>query len=1149
MADSFRKPEPLSFEGNVAENWRRFELELDIFMEAAHHDKDAKTKAYIMLNIPGREAIEKEKSFVYASAVRNTDGEVVTPAETKESMVVLKRKFKEICNPQGNVIMERHRFHVRNQRDGESIQSYVADLRILADTCEYGTMKDEFIRDKIVCGIQSDRVRKQLLKERALTLDKAVQICQLNELSEDYGKRLSKQDSDKHDINYLRNKKPLRNQSTIQSCKSCGGEHKAEKQACPAFRKECHGCGKLNHFKKVCYSEKSREVGKTKKGKQSRVNRKPKIDEIARDDSSDESSEDLFIIGTIEELNKVRDKKEILCSSKINGHEMKLKVDTGARCNVMSLKLFKVLRDGERINKSKSVELVAFGGHTFSTLGTVCLNCRINSKVYSLEFQIVDRPVASLLGLSDLLKMKLIKFNEYVHEVKSSGDYAQQVLNKHKDLFDNNLGELPAVYSMKVDNSVTPVIKPPRKIPVAMESSVKRELDNMVKKGVIVPVSEPTEWVSQMVATRKKNGTIRICLDPRDLNKALRRSHHPMRNVESVAARMAGATVFSTLDAKTGFWQLKLDEQSSILTTFSTPFGRYRYLRMPFGINTASEVYQRTIEQLFTGYPCEIIVDDILVWGRDDAEHDSNLEKVMQRAREINLKLSVGKCKFRLQSVSYVGHKFTKDGLKPDDEKIKAIKGMPAPDGPKALQRFLGLLNYLHKFIENFSEKTALLRQLLSNEVAWCWDVHHEEAFQKLKDEISNPPVLKFFDPARKVVLSVDASKSGLGAVCLQDGSPVAYASRVMTETETRYAQIEKELLAAVFACVKFHDFVYGSKVVIETDHKPLITIIKKPLHVAPARLQRMLLQLQKYDLEFVYKKGKDLFVADTLSRAYIDEKPDEDSNDDFEVMVVESISPTRMEELRKATSSDPIMQKLIQVIRSGWPTKHRGVSTALAPYFAVRDELVVENGIVMKSQRVVVPENLRQSYIKQLHRGHPGTEATKRRARDVVYWPTMSKDIDLVVNSCGACNSTKPHQTKEPMRSHPTAELPWTQVSADIFEWNNLKYLVVVDAYSGWFEIDTLSNMSSKTIIKKMKRHFVVHGIPELLLTDNGSQFVSKEFQLFAKEWSFKQVTSSPSYAQSNGLAENAVKQAKKLLERSKRDGSDPLLGLIVES
>ena len=222
-------------------------------------------------------------------------------------------------------------------------------------------------------------------------------------------------------------------------------------------------------------------------------------------------------------------------------------------------------------------------------------------------------------------------------------------------------------------------------------------------------------------------------------------------------------------------------------------------------------------------------------------------------------------------------------------------------------------------------------------------------------------------------------------------------------------------------------------------------------------------------------------------------------------------------------------MQKLAQVIRHSWPMKCRDLPLDLAPHFPVRDELLVDKGIVLKSQRVVtvvVPESLRRSYIVQFHKGHPGIEATKRRARDVVFWPTMTKDIERALSSCVSCNSTKPHQTKEPVKSHPTPELPWTQVSADIFEWNDMKYLVIVYAYSGWFEIDTLHDMSSKIVIKKMKRHFAVHGIPELLMTDSGSQFVSREFHLFAKEWSFKQVTSNPTYPQSNGLAENAASQ-----------------------
>ena len=201
-----------------------------------------------------------------------------------------------------------------------------------------------------------------------------------------------------------------------------------------------------------------------------------------------------------------------------------------------------------------------------------------------------------------------------------------------------------------------------------------------------------------------------------------------------------------------------------------------------------------------------------------------------------------------------------------------------------------------------------------------------QQAFEALKADISQPPVLKFFDASKPVTLSFGASKSGLGAACLQDESSVAYASRALTEAETRNAQIEKELLAATFARRKFHDFVYGQEAITETDHKPLTAIVNKPLHAAPACLQRMLLQLQRYNLKFVYKKGTELYLADTLSRAYTNEEPGREGEDQLDVMSFTAISPARMEELQRHTLEDPVMQKGTHFITYGWPAKFKSV-------------------------------------------------------------------------------------------------------------------------------------------------------------------------------------------------------------------------------
>ena len=265
----------------------------------------------------------------------------------------------------------------------------------------------------------------------------------------------------------------------------------------------------------------------------------------------------------------------------------------------------------------------------------------------------------------------------------------------------------------------------------------------------------------------------------------------------------------------------------------------------------------------------------------------------------------------------------------------------------------------------------------------------------------------------------------------------MAYALRAVMEAKTRYAQIEKELLSVTFACRKFHDFIYGRQATIETDHKPLTAIVNKPLHSAPARLQRMLLQLHKYDLKFLYKKGTELYVADTLSRSYIDEKFDPEVDEQVEILSLTSISPARMAKLQKHTLADPVMQKVTHFISNGWPAKSKSVPPAVQPYFPIRDKLNLDHGVILKRLRVVVPQTLCKEYLRQLHKGHPGIDATKRRAREIVYWPSLMLDIDSDVGSCQPCNSARPHQQKEPLLIHPVSDLPLSFVSADIrLEW-----------------------------------------------------------------------------------------------------------------
>lgn len=265
-----------------------------------------------------------------------------------------------------------------------------------------------------------------------------------------------------------------------------------------------------------------------------------------------------------------------------------------------------------------------------------------------------------------------------------------------------------------------------------------------------------------------------------------------------------------------------------------------------------------------------------------------------------------------------------------------------------------------------------------------------------------------------------------------------------------------------------------------------------------------------------------------------------------FEVMSVQHISSSRLDELRDHTVRDKDLQALCRIIKSGWPKCEVNLPASVRQYFTFGDELVVEDGIVMKGPKAVIPRSLQREYIAILHRGHPGAEATKRRARSIVFWPSMSKDIERETSLCSVCNSIKPHQQKERLKLHPVPDLPWSTVFTDIFDWNGQQYLVLVDSYSGWFEIDRLRDMTSTTVIRKLKRHFSVHGSPHLLLSDNGTQYTSQRFKDFASTWDFVHVTSSPEFPQANELAEKSVSSAKRLLEKSKRDQTDIFLNIL---
>ena len=375
------------------------------------------------------------------------------------------------------------------------------------------------------------------------------------------------------------------------------------------------------------------------------------------------------------------------------------------------------------------------------------------------------------------------------------------------------------------------------------------------------------------------------------------------------------------------------------------------------------------------------------------------------------------------------------------------------------------------------------------------------------------------------------------------------YALATVLNKKAQPVQLATLMIAIVFACERFEPYVYGRDLIhVESDHKPLEAIFCKPLHSAPKRLQRMLLRLQKYSLYVAYKKGKTMFLADTLSRAFLPEVNICELTKELKEVDHRAYLPVhheRWQQMRHTSANDPVLQKLRETIRPGWPEIRSEIPDCFNPYHDMRDVLTDEDELVFKG-RLIVPAALRKELMAVVHSSHIGIEGCIRRARDTLYWPRMATELREYISKCDVCQAHRTRQAKEPPLQHEVVARPWSKVTADLCDRDSRTLLVMSDYYSNYIEVARLNTATSRNVIKDMKAVFARYGIPDVLVTDNGPQFSSAEFAVFAKTWMFKHTTSSPYHPQFNGKAENAVKTVKRLFTKCKESGQSEALALV---
>ncbi|RUS71780.1 hypothetical protein EGW08_020463 [Elysia chlorotica] len=643
----------------------------------------------------------------------------------------------------------------------------------------------------------------------------------------------------------------------------------------------------------------------------------------------------------------------------------------------------------------------------------------------------------------------------------------------------------------------------PRRVPFPLQQSVKQELDKLEKAGIIQKTTIPTDWCAPMVPVRKKNGQIRICVDYKQLNTNIKRPNCMIPNLDDIAPKMVGAKFFSTLDASGGFYQIPLDEKSSFITTFITPYGRYRFKRVPMGISLGPETFQSKMEEILEDLQgCEPLSDDTIIYGRTEEEHDTRLNEAIERIENSGLRLNKEKCVFKKTEVKYFGHIISENGVRPDGDRVKAILKLKEPENVSELRTVLGMFNYTAKFVPQMSSVLHPMSALLKKETSFLWGPEQKAAFNQAKDKISNASSLAFFDINRPTIVSADASSYGIGGTLLQlDGDkvvPIAFASRTLSAAEKQYAQIEKECLASVWACEKFSRYLIGLPCfTLETDHKPLVPIMmKKDLDKTPIRCQRLLMRMMRFNAQVVHKAGKELLIADALSRFPLQSMDDtniEEAVTDFADFFEENIPITtdRLSNIRCATVHDTELQQVMSYTLNGWPQR---IPDHLIKYRQYIGDLSIKEGLLVMGNRIVIPQSQRKLILSKLHGCHQGLNKCRELAQTTVWWPGLTDDLKQLIETCAFCRANRPEQNKEPLRPSELPSRPWKQLGMDLCEFHNRSYLVVVDYYSRWIEIMHLYNTSSTSVVNKLKLLFATHGLPDVIRCDNGPQLVSKE-------------------------------------------------------
>ena len=737
----------------------------------------------------------------------------------------------------------------------------------------------------------------------------------------------------------------------------------------------------------------------------------------------------------------------------------------------------------------------------------------------------------------------------------------------------------------------TPFKQRTRRIPPGMYAEVRQHIKSLLDGGIIQKSKSP--WASNVVLCRKKNGELRMCVDFRQLNLRTKKDSYALPRTEEILEALAGNRFFTILDMKSGYHQIELHEPHKERTAFTVgPLGFYQYHRMPFGLVNAPATYQRLMEQCFEGLHldiCYIYLDDLIIFSKTFEDHIDRLEKIFQRLRDVNLKLSPKKCEFFKPKVKYVGNIVSEEGIEPDPDKIMKVINWPVPTNPEDVRRFLGFVGYYRRFIEGFSSIAHPLNILLPDtkkktrksskskppSEGWIWGREQQDAFDRLKEKLTTYPILGFPDYTKPFELHTDASMSSIGAVLYQQQGEVkrviAYASRSLSKSEQKYPVHKLEFLALKWAVSeKFHDYLLGCTFTAITDNNPLTYVLTSAK--LDAASQRWVAALANYSFTIKYRPGSRCADADGMSRIPADSSVTITSdsikaicNVSYSPPLVESVAcdPSNVNDnlpslcdfteidIAQAQRSDPVLRfwypyvKRKQIPDKRYLPLHQpAVHAALMKNFdrlTVIDDVICRSVTVNEQQKfqIVLPKACVSTVLQHLHyeMGHPGRDKTIGLIRDRFYWHGMTSDVEHYISNCRRCLLRKsPTNERAPLTSIQTYQ-PLELLCMDYLKLETSKggfqyILVITDHFTRFAQAIPTKNQTAKTTADVLFNNFIVHyGVPAKIHSDQGAQFESNIIQELCKILNIQKSRTTPYHPMGNGLCERFNRQLLQML------------------